>query len=209
MKLRFLFLLATICCAMPAMAQNEQNAWSVLAAGAFGRFGNEVQVGAEFPIGRFSLGAGLSYLGSVHLKDTIDLPYPNSNKYFKELGFRHLMLPVTLAYRMPMGRRFAFIPMLSAGVSYNIRARYSSWTDQYQNYFERNISGNEYDGYFRRISLWAGAAVRVSYKLSERVSIFAGVHGRYMLLPVSKSGPSIRAGNGGIGGGLQYQFINY
>lgn len=186
-----------------------QNGLSVNAM-CFRGSGNEVHLGIDYRVNGFSLGIGLAYMSSqVQFDPDPVFNFPMS-AYKKRYIFRHLMLPVELAWHLPVGSRFSLIPAVNTGIGYNTSMKYMTWQDHYLNLYERKISQEEFDQSYKRISLWAGFSARLAYRVTERISILAALQGRFMITPVNKktiTGSGQQYGNSiGAGAGVQYYF---
>lgn len=203
---KLLFLISFLICSYgPAFAQNGP---AVNAMCTIGPFGNEFQLGYDYKWNRFSIGIGVAYLTSSFRQDSLAIPYPNAYNYNQEYQFRHVIVPINFGYYIPMGSRFFMIPMVSLGVSYNTSAKYLSWTDYYENLYERRLTSDEFIRHYHRSSLWAGLALRFSYRATNRINILAALHGKGTVTTINKiKGEDLRSSSGGLSLGLQYQFV--
>jgi hypothetical protein len=96
--------------------------------------------------------------------------------------------------------------MVHLGLSYNTSVKYMTWQDHYLDLYERKLSQQEFDEYYRRISLWAGLALRFSYRITDRLSLLAALHGRGTITPINKGEYyQQRSSSIGIGAGFQYK----
>jgi hypothetical protein len=103
-----------------------------------------------------------------------------------EIRYRHLSIPVKVGYEIKLGNKFTLIPFAGIMTSYNLGAtsvtdipgegkKTNSWTKE------------EFDYDNHRITIWGTAALRAEYKLSNRVSVFAGPSVQYMISNLLKS----------------------
>lgn len=180
---------------------------SINAMGYWGPFSNiETQVGLDYKINRFSLGTGISYFTSTDGTEHNATPLPNAYNYDHRYIFRHFLVPVNFGYHMPLGNRFFVIPMINLGLSYNTSVKYMTWEDHYLNLYERKLSQPEFNQHFRRVSLWAGLALRFSYSITDKLSLLAAIHGRGTITPINKDEPyQQRSSSISAGAGLQYR----
>jgi hypothetical protein len=198
----FITILLTFSCC-PVIAQNGA---SIKAMGYWGPYSNiEAQLGLDYKINRFSLGTGISYFTSVDGTEHNATPFPNAYNYDQRYIFRHVIVPLNIGYHIPVGSRFHIIPMAIIGISYNTSVKYMTWEDYYANLYERKLSRQEFDQHYRRISLWAGLALRFSYHITDRLSILASFQGRGTITPINKN-DSYRQRSSSISAGAGFQY---
>lgn len=191
MKKSLLILSIALYSTLQAGAQ-EQGPVSVSVEGALGPIGtrstgHSFGFTAAYHINRFSIGTGLTYFTSgLEKENRVLFPvntYPPSD--YEEYVFRHLLMPLTLSYHAPMGRKVEFIPSIGLGISYNTSAKFRTQSSD-SNFYKRDFSSAEFDQYFRKVSVWGHAAVRFSYKLNEALALLAGAEARGMLTGLYK-----------------------
>ncbi len=191
MKKSLLFLSIALYSSLQTLAQG-QSPVSLSVEGALGPIGSRstghsLGLTAAYHLGRFSIGTGLTYFTAGREQENRVLfpfnTYPHAD--YEEYVFRHLMLPLTLSYHAPMGRKVEFIPSAGLGISYNTGAKYRTQSSD-SSFYKRDFSSTEFDRYFRKVSVWGLAAVRFSYKLSEPLALLAGVEARGMLTGIYK-----------------------
>jgi len=168
----------------------------------------DIQLNYEYSWKRFCVGIGLNYFTSEYSADSLSNPYLYTNYYYQSTRFQHFMVPVSAGFHFPMGRRFVFTPFINAGFAYILSAKYMSWTDRYDNLYERRLTSQELGNYFRKFSVWAGLNLRGSYKVSDKISLLAAVYGRISVTPLNKAGmmKSQHGSGGGISLGVEYLF---
>lgn len=200
-------LLSTILFTFSCIRVIAQDGASINAMGYLGPYSNiETQVGLDYKINRFSLGTGISYCTSIDGAEHNATPFPNAYNYDQRYIFRHFMVPINFGYHIPMGNRFFLIPMVNLGLSYNTSVKYMTWEDHYLNLYERKLSQQEFDQHYKRVSLWAGLALRFSYRIADRLSLLAALHGRGSITPINKdSHYQQRSSSISAGAGLQYR----
>lgn len=191
MKKSLLILSIALYGSLQTIAQ-EQGPVSVSVEGALGPIGtrstgNSLGFTVAYHSNRFSIGTGLTYFNSGREQENrVTFPlntYPPVD--YEEYVFRHLLVPLTLSYHAPMGRKVEFIPSIGFGISYNTSAKYRTQSSD-SNFYKRDFNSAEFDRYFRKVSVWGHAAVRFSYKLSEAFALLAGVEARGMLTGLYK-----------------------
>jgi hypothetical protein len=200
-------LLSTILLTFFCIPVIAQDGVSINAMGYWGLYSNtEAQLGLDYKINRFSLGTGIAYFASSDGTEHNATPFPNTYNYDQRYIFRHFIVPVNFGYHIPMGNRFFVIPMVSLGLSYNTSVKYMTWQDHYFDLYERKLSQQEFDQHYRRISFWAGLALRFSYRITDRLSLLAALHGRGTITPINKDEHyQQRSSSISAGAGLQYR----
>jgi hypothetical protein len=188
-KISLLFLISLFL--VNRAAAQEQAPVSVSVMGYLGvngarSTGHSLQLKLAYHINRFSIGTGIAYFNSGFEKqdEFFTTFYPNIS--YEEYTFRHLLLPLNLSYHIPMGGRVAFIPSVGVGVSYNMSGKYYTQSSDSSSY-NRDFSDREFDQYFRKVSLWGNAAIHFSYKVSEPLSLLAGIEFQGMFTGIYKS----------------------
>jgi hypothetical protein len=172
-------------------AAQEQGPVSVSVIGYLGvngtrSTGHSLQLKLAYHINRFSIGTGISYFNSGFEKQGPSLTTFYPNILYEDYTFRHLLLPLTLSYHAPMGSRVEFIPSVGVGVSYNMNGKYHTQSSD-SSFYNRDFSSVEFDQYFNKVSLWGNAAIHFSYKVSEPLSLLAGIEFQGMFTGMYKS----------------------
>lgn len=147
---------------------------------------------AGYQLNRWRFQTGVQYMTSGYKYDLVfSTDYdPLTGKVNPSgdvrLTFRHIGIPVQVAYALPIGKKLNLVPSLGLLATYNMnlqsRTRYNNGTRENT----QTLSGDDFTALFNRVSLWGTAALHVEYKLSDRVSLFGGPSANYMITNLAK-----------------------
>lgn len=151
---------------------------------------------AGYQTGKWRLQTGIQYLTSGYELNGLLFGtdfYPNAptatgtGKY--RITYKHIGVPVELAYAIPLGPRFHLVPTLGLLTTYNLGA--DTWLQEKEGAkaTRGTLPADFFKSQYNRISLWGTAAFRLEYKLSNRVSLFGGPYANYMVSNFSKQSP--------------------
>jgi hypothetical protein len=205
---KIIFSAAAAILAVPALAQNGFYLSPSIGAGT----GNTKQdFFSTDPNGNtIKRGSALSYSGNLnigyklnHWRLEAGIQYSTSGFKYDNLVFgnnfpdttpqgsvtiryQHLAVPIKVGYEIRLGNKFNLVPFAGIITSYNLGA--TSINDirgEAKKTYTWTKEQFDYDNH--RITVWGTAALRAEYKLSNRISVFAGPSVQYMISNLLKS----------------------
>ncbi|WP_118974154.1 outer membrane beta-barrel protein [Taibaiella koreensis] len=102
------------------------------------------------------------------------------------LSYRHVALPLEVAYEIPLGHRLRLAPAAGLLTTYNTEASVRLTKENGTDLFHETLSGPDFDKQYNRISLWGTAAFYIEYRLNDKFSFFGGPSARYMISNLEK-----------------------
>jgi hypothetical protein len=150
-------------------------------------YNGSLNVGYKLNHWRFE--AGIQYSISGYKMD--DLVFGNNfpdttPQGSSEVQYQHLSIPLKVGYEIRLGNKFNLIPLAGIVTSYNLGATsINNLFGEGKKTYPWTKERFDYDNH--RISIWGTAALRAEYKLSNRISIFAGPSVQYMISNLLKS----------------------
>lgn len=203
-----LFLAGAVMLAIPAFSQNgfylspsvgagisntKQDFFSTDPNGNTIKRGSTLSYSGNLNIGyklnHWRLEAGIQYSTSGFKYDNLVFGnnFPDTTSQGSvTIQYRHLAVPIKVGYEIRLGNKFNLVPFAGIITSYNLGAtsvtdirgeakRTDSWTKE------------QFDYDHHRITIWGTAALRAEYKVSNRISVFAGPSVQYMISNLLKS----------------------
>jgi hypothetical protein len=150
-------------------------------------YSGSLNVGYKLSHWRFE--AGIQYSTSGYKIDDLLFGYsfPDTIGYGSSTTqYQHLAIPVKVGYEIRLGNNFKLIPFAGIITSYNLGATTNNdIPGEGKNSYTWTKERFDYNNH--RISIWGTAALRAEYKLSNRISVFAGPSVQYMISNLLKS----------------------
>lgn len=153
---------------------------------------------AGYQLNRWRFQTGIQYMTSGYKSDLVfstdydPLTGTVNPSGDARLTFRHIGVPIEVAYALPVGKKLSLVPSLGLLATYNINAQ--SKTRHHGNPENTHtLSGDDFATLYNRISLWGTASFHVEYKLNDKLSLFGGPSANYMITNMAKQieGPHI------------------
>lgn len=145
-------------------------------------FNYNARLGIGYGFGRWRLETGLQYARTGYrFKGLImDTPPGDIITGKEETHYYHLSVPLSVAYDLPLGSRWCLSPRLGALVSYNSGARTMA---EFPGFVHTNTAwtSGQFKEQRRSVSAWGAVSLLATYKVGNRVSVFAGPGLQYML----------------------------
>jgi hypothetical protein len=163
---------------------NPNNAPGVL--NQSGIVGLNAKGGLGYRYKNWRLETGIQYLSTGYQLNNLTFSSdfdPNktlitgSGKY--KITYGHIGIPVSVGYKLHLGEKLSLVPSLGVFASYNMGA--STWTKEGGTERKNTFSGDDFKKEYNSLSLWSTAALHFEYKLSDKISLFAGPSAQYMI----------------------------
>jgi hypothetical protein len=199
-----LFLAGAIILAVPAIAQNgfylspsvgagmsnarPYNPWTDISLSS--SFSYNASMGVGYHYKNWRIQSGIQYLTSGYQLNNVSVteffdplnPYRGTDKY--RISYRHLGVPLQIGYTILPTKKLSLVPYLGAFISYNIGARSVSTEADIKT--KTSWSKDEFDLFYKSISVWGTAALYLQYKATNRISILCGPSAKYMISNFAK-----------------------
>ncbi len=199
-----LILIACIFCALNSNAQNgfflqpefgagignttakfQSNIWVIRTDQPKPVTAYDFRLGAGFNFGHWAIASGIGYERSGFKRHYIDGDFVTIDNNLTEY-FYHIMVPVTLSYRIRLCDHFYIAPAAGACVSYNTYVDETivskpGGTSVYK------YTGTMFENNFNRFSLWGIVKAELGYKLNRQLTVTAGPEMQYMVTSANKN----------------------
>jgi|GEM_PF-1161580 len=147
------------------------------------------QIGIGYQTGKWRISTGVGYLRTGYQDNALFATNTSTGQYgigysqtptyqYKTIYefFHHVMVPLTVSYQVRLSNKFVLVPSIGAEGSYNMDEKvHISGQDEY------TVPDKTFTSNYNSISVWAMTSLHAEYKLNERLSIFAGPSGQWML----------------------------
>jgi hypothetical protein len=150
-------------------------------------YSGSLNVGYKLNHWRLEAGIQYSISGFNYGKLVFGNNFPDTTSQGSaETRYQHLSIPIKVGYEIRLGSKFKLIPFAGVITSYNLGATtITNINGEGKNTYSWTKERFDYNNH--RITIWGTAALRAEYKLSNRISLFAGPSVQYMISNLLKS----------------------
>jgi hypothetical protein len=123
-----------------------------------------LNVGYQYSHIMLSAGAGVLRTGFAYLN------YNYSSHHFTDYFFNHLIIPLSVGYKLSSSGRWSFMPVAGPEITYNYSARISAINVSNEpNYKTVKIPSYFFDNYYQKISLFGVLQTNFDYLVAPRL----------------------------------------
>ena len=153
-----------------------------------GAFIQNAGVAVVYELNNWFVSAGAGYLstGVTYDLGTLNMSSPSEPAlYWTDVTiiskYQHLTIPLTVGRILSL-QKFSLLPEVGIDLSYNLsqKSKMRSTGGPNTDYRKNDHFSNDYN----RISIFAGVSLMMSYKLTDRLSVFCGPSYKYMVTSI-------------------------
>ncbi len=95
------------------------------------------------------------------------------------ITYNHIGIPLQLGYAFPLSHKLNVVPSLGMLASYNLGAKHRLKVEDVA--WNTNMPGDDFKKEYNTLSIWGDAGLKLEYKLSHKIGLFAGPSLQYMI----------------------------
>ena len=145
-------------------------------------FSYNAQLGIGYSYKKWRLETGLQYAvtGYKYTDIILGINFPDMGEGTIETRYQHLSLPLRIGYTVGLSDKLSLAPYAGIIASYNLGARtVTKFSPEPKS--DYRWQSKDFKNYYNSSSLWGNLALRLEYKVNNRLSILGGPTVQYMI----------------------------